>query len=300
MKKIFTREVIIGLCVICAIVVLVVGIEFLKGVNVFKPANFYIAEYENVAGLETAAPVTIDGYKVGQVREINFNYENPGKIEVVLALNKNLRIPTDSKAIIGSTLLSGSFVAIKLGRSKEFLEVGENIPTEMEPDLMSSISNNVMPAIADIMPKVDSLLVSLNRVASDPALLTSIKSIEGITANLEDASLNINLMMRRQVPGVLDHVNAIAMNLDTISGDLSALSAQLKALPISSTMENVNLMSQNLTKFSDKLNDPNSSLGLLMNDPALYNQLNRVAADVDSLIVDIKRNPKRYISIKLL
>ena len=300
MKKIFTKEVIIGTCVICAIVVLVVGIEFLKGINVFKPAHFYIAEYDNVAGLETAAPVTIEGYKIGQVREINFNYEKPGKIEVVLALNKHLLVPEDSKAVIGTTLLSGSYIEIVLGKSDKMLEIGSKIPTATSPDLMSSLSNEVLPAVAGLMPKVDSLLVSLNKLASDPALIASIQSLERITGNIEDASGSLNLMMKGEVPGIMRNVNGVALNLDTITRDLTVLSSQLKNLPLNATMDNVNGVTENLLKFSDQLNSQNSTLGLLMNDPALYHNVQRVTADIDSLILDIKKNPKRYISIKLL
>lgn len=300
MKRIFTKEVIIGMCVISAIVILIVGIEFLKGVNVFKPANFYIARYDNVAGLETAAPVTIDGFKVGQVREINFDYEHPGKIEVLLALNKNLHVPEDSKAIIGSTLLSGSYIEIQMGKSSNMLEIGGEIPTGTSPDLMASLSNDVMPAISSIMPKVDSLLLSLNRLASDPALIASIRSLEVITNNVQSASESLDIVMKRNVPGVLNQVDNIAVNLDTITRDLSVLSAQLKNLPITNTMANVNGMTENLLDFSKKLNDPHSSLGLLMNDPELYNRITRLTSDIDSLVLDIQRNPKRYISIKLL
>ena len=108
MKKIFSREFVIGLCVIVALAILYFGIDYLKGINLFRPANFYTANYENVDGLAVAAPVSIDGYKVGQVREINFNYSQPGKIEVVMAVNKELMVTEVSIALIASTLLSGA------------------------------------------------------------------------------------------------------------------------------------------------------------------------------------------------
>ena len=303
MRKIFTKEVIIGLSVAVAILILIFGIEFLKGINVFKPSNFYIAQYDNVAGLETAAPVLIDGYKVGQVREINFNYENPGKIEVLLALNKQLRLPQDSKAIIGSTLLSGSFVEIKLGHSPEILEIGSEINTGVSGDLMTTVSDEILPAVSNIMPKIDSLLISVNNLASDPSLVASIKNIETITNNASSASKNLNLLMqnlRQQMPGMIQGANLAIDNLDSITANLTVLSEELKKLPLNQTMDNVNGLTANLEKFSASLNNPNSTLGELTHDAELYNRLNRVVADVDSLIVDIKKNPKRYISIKLL
>lgn len=300
MKKLLSKEFVIGISVILAILILFFGIEYLKGVNMFKPANYYVANYHNVAGLEISAPVTIDGFKVGQVREINFNYDKPGNIEVLLALNKSLRVPEDSKAVIGSSLLNGAFVEIKLGKSSKMIEIGGEIPSGLTPDMMATVSDELLPAVSGILPKVDSLLYSVNRLVSDPALAQSVQNLQSITENLNKASLALNSVMGRQVPGVIGSVNNVAVDLDTIACDLKVLSAQLRQLPISSTMDNVNELTANLSKFSNQLNDKNSTLGLMMNDPELYNRLNQVSADVDSLIVDIKRNPKRYISIKLL
>lgn len=300
MKKLFNKEFVIGICVILALVILFFGIDYLKGINLFKPANFYVASYDNVAGLEISAPVNIDGYKVGQVREIKFNYEKPGKIDVVLALDKSLRIPEDSRAVIASTLLSGAYVEIKMGSSNKMMEVGGSIPTATVPDMMASLSDNVMPAIGNILPKIDSLLTSINTLVADPALLQSVQRLDGISENLYRATGGLNTMLSRDVPGLMGGVGRVATNLDTITSDLMVLSQQLKSLPINTTVDNVNELTGNLAKFSDQLNNSNSSLGRLMNDPELYNRVNRIAADVDSLIVDIQKNPKRYISIKLL
>lgn len=303
MKKIFTKEVIIGLSVAVAILILIFGIEFLKGINMFKPSNFYIAEYDNVAGLEVAAPVMIDGYKVGQVREINFNYENPGKIEVLLSLNKHLRVPVDSRALIGSTLLSGSFVEIKMGQSQEKVPVGGIINSGVSADLMAQVTDQILPAVGDLMPKVDSLLTSVNDLASDPALAASIRNLETITKNVSVASNSLNAMlqnMQKQVPGVLNGANSAINNVDALTANLKQLSEELNKLPLAKTMDNVNSLTANLSRFSESLNNPNSTLGELTHESELYDRLNRVVADIDSLIIDIKKNPKRYISIKLL
>lgn len=300
MRKIFTKEVIIGFCVALAILILCFGIEFLKGINLFRPANFYVAQYENVSGLETAAPVLIDGYKVGQVREINFNYENPGKIEVLLALNKNLHLPQGSKAMIGSTLLSGSYIEIKLGNGEEMIPVGGMLDTGSTPDLMASLSDEILPAVGNIMPKIDSLLLSVTRLVNDPAIVASLKNLESITTSLSSASRSLNVVMQNQVPGLINGANGVVTNLDTITANLTLLSEELKRLPLNQTVDNVNGLTTNLVKFTGNLNDPNSTLGELTQTNELSGRLNRVVADIDSLIVDIKKNPKRYISIKLL
>ncbi len=300
MKKILTKEFGIGISVIVAILILIFGIDYLKGINLFKPANFYIATYTNVSGLELSAPVVVDGYKVGQVRDIRFDYQNPGKIEVLLALNKNLHLPKDSKALIASTMLSGSFIDIKLGSSKEMIPVGGSVETVYAPDLMENVTEQLMPSVNRILPRVDSLLANLNRLVADPALSQSISRLDGITSDILAATSGLRVTLNRDVPAITGNAARVVYNIDTITSNLSSLSSQLKELPLSSTMSNVEEVTRNLMAFSNQLNSQTSTLGLLMNDPELYNKLNRVTADVDSLIVDIKKNPKRYISIKLL
>lgn len=300
MKKIFSKEFKIGLWVIIGLVILVFGIDFLKGVNLFTPSNYYVVRYDNVQGIEVAAPVTIDGYKVGQVRSVKFDYENPGKIEVVMALDKKLRVPEDSYAEITPTLMSGTKIEMHLGKSKTYLPVGGEVNASEAKDFLASIQSDVVPTVNNILPQIDSLLTNLNNIAGNPALTTSINRFDGITSNLLTTSQGLNITMGRSVPAILSRAGSIAMSLDTTAANLGTLSYQLKELPLNATVENVKALTANLEAFSKDLRNPNSTLGMLMNDPELYNRLNRVAADVDSLIVDIKANPKRYISIKLL
>ncbi len=300
MKKIFSKELTIGLSVLAAIAILIIGIEYLKGINLFKPANFYIANYENVNGLEISAPVTIDGYKVGQVREINFNYSTPGKIEVVIAVNKNLQIPEDSKAIITSSIMSGSSINLILGKSQKMLPVGGEVATQTPADLMAALQDGIMPQINNILPHIDSLICNLNNLVADPAIASSINRLDGITENVLLASNGLNSTLNRDIPVVMRNTKNITYSVDTVISNLGNLSYQLKRLPLEPTMQNVESVTNNLVTLSNQLNSKDGTLGKLMNDPELYNRLNRVSADIDSLIIDIKKNPKRYISIKLL
>lgn len=300
MKKIFKKEFIIGLSVILAILILIFGIDYLKGINLFRPAHYYLAYYDNVDELTVSSPVLINGYKVGQVREVNFNYNKPGKIEVVMALDKNLMLPEGTRADIGTTMLSGARIELQMGKGPEMLPSGSEVPTGVKEGLMSSLQDGLMPTISSILPKVDSLLYNLNLIASDPALSASIQRLDGITGNLLATTQGLNKTMNNQVPQLANNTVKLTQSLDTIAGNLGQLSYQLKSLPINATVDNVNQLTENLSKFSKQLNDKNSTLGLLTSDPELYNRLNQVSADIDSLLVDIKKNPKRYISIKLL
>lgn len=300
MKKLATKEFVIGLSVIIAIAVLIFGIEFLKGINMLSPANFYNIYCDNVSGLEVSAPVSIDGYKVGQVREISYDYDNPGKIKVLLAVNKKLRIPDNSYAVLSSTLMGGGFVDIKMGDSKKMLEIGSTLETKNIPGLMDALSQDVMPTVNAILPRVDTLLYNLNVLVSDPALLQSIRRLDGISGHLLNAADGLNVTMNRDVPGLIGSARSITTKIDTVSANLVGLSYNLKQLPLATTMENVNQITANLQHFSDQLNNQSSTLGQLTTNDELYRQLNKVTANIDSLVIDIKKNPKRYISIKLL
>ena len=321
MKKLAKKEFYIGLSVIVAILILIFGIEYLKGINLFRPSNFYIAYYDNVEGLEISAPVKINGYKIGQVREINFDYNKPGKTEVILALNKELHLPEGSKAFIGSSLLGDGFVEIELGTSPQTIPVGGLIETEARGGIFDGITDTLVPQVRNTLITVDNLLGNLNKIVTDPALSQSMTRLDGITGNVMDASKGLSGIMNNQVPSILNNanglisgagsivgnvngsiegLNTIIANVDMMSKNLNELSAELKGLPLSETMDNVNQTVSNLEAFSAQLKNQNSTLGKLMNDPSLYNSLDKVAASVDSLINDIKKNPKRYISIKLL
>lgn len=300
MKKIFSKEFIIGLCVICAGVILFFGIDYLKGINIFNPSNYYYVLCDNVFGLDKSASVTINGYKVGQVRDIIYDYDKPGKVKVILAVNDQLHLPKGSYAEMASTLLSGSYVILHLSESPEMIPSGQEIPVKEGKDLMDAVTSEVMPAVNRILPRVDSILYNLNTLIADPALTASIQRLDGITNNVYGITKGLSSTVNGDVPVVMRNAKNVTVKLDSISTNLIALSNGLKDLPLATTIDNVNAITDNLTQFSRQLNDKNSTLGLLTRDPELYNRLNTVVADIDSLIIDIKKNPKRYISIKLL
>ena len=293
------KEFIIGLCVAVSLLVLFFGIDFLKGVNVFKAANYYYAQYTNVAGLQVSAPVTLNGFKVGQVRSLQYEFDNPGHVKVELSLDKALQLPSGTKAVIEQDLLGTATVVLKMADSGEFYKVGSMIPGETSQGMMEGVSQNLMPKVNAVFPKIDSLLTSINRLVSDPALLKSVQRLDAITLNLEQTMKQVNATTRSLDP-VMANVTGITENLNTVSDALAAVSEDLKAAPIDSVMQNVAVMSDNLKVLSAQLNDPNSSLGLITHDRDLYDNLNGCAASLDSLLIDVKRNPKRYISIKLL
>ena len=206
---------VIGLCVIIALLVLVFGINFLKGVNLFKAANYYYASYTNVAGLNLSAPVTINGYKVGLVRDIQYAYDNPGHIKVELSLDKELHLTRGTKAMLVTDMLGTASIELVMGRDPQMLEVGSELIGQTSSGLMDNVSQDLLPGITAMIPKIDSLLVALTEVASNPAIGTSLDHLNATLVNLESASGQLNGLMR-SMPGIVSDAGVTMGNVKSM------------------------------------------------------------------------------------
>lgn len=306
MNKLFSREVKIGASVLVALLALVFGINYLKGVNIFKAANYYYASYTNVAGLAQSAPVTLNGYKVGLVRDVAYEYDNPGHVRVELSLDRQLRLPEGTAAAIVTDMLGTSTIELRMGTSPNYIEVGQKLQAIEGSGLMDKVSTELMPTIIQIAPHIDSLVVALTAIAADPALKSSVRRLDVIMANLEKSTTQLDRAMGA-MPSIMNNANAtmanvkeISANISQVSQALAVLSDDLKKMPLDSTLNHLNNITATLDEATEKLNSSNSSLGLLLNDPGLYNNINNSAAHIDSILIDLKKQPKRYIpSIKI-
>lgn len=281
-----------------ALAILILGIDFLKGVNVFKPTNYYYASFENVEGLAVSSPVMLNGFKVGQVREMEYEFDNPGHVLVEMSLDSRLKVPQGSKAVLGTDILGTASIVLHLSKSTTDHSVGDRLIGENSSSLLAS-AGDMLPAVQQIFPKIDTLLTNLNAVVADPALTASVKRLDAISANLQTTTQRLAAATAQLGPIAAD-VKQITGNTSNITSDLAQLSGQMKNLSLDSLVADLQTTTANLRALSDELGKPNSTLGRLINDPSLYDNLNTTISSLDSLFVDIKKNPKRYISIKLL
>ncbi|MCH5220968.1 MAG: MCE family protein [Muribaculaceae bacterium] len=299
MKSIFRKELLIGVFIVVALVILFFGINFLKGINLFKAANYFYATYDNVEGLAQSAPVTLNGYKIGLIREINYNYNNPGHITVELSIDKKLHLPKGSTAVVVSDILGTSSIALSLGNAADgYHAIGDTIASANNPGMMAALSDNLMPAVNAIFPKIDTLLTSLNAIAADPAIPASVKRLDNITSELEGSLHALRNTLAALSP-ITQDLKSITTNVDTITGNLSQVSTTINDANIDSLLFDLRSTVANLESLTAQLNSPDSSIGKLTHDPALYDNINSTVASLDSLFVDIKQNPKRYINIKV-
>ena len=298
--KFFNKNVKIALTVIAGLILLYWGINYLKGINLLTPSNYYYTLVDRVDGLLEAAPVTVNGFQVGQVREIKYDYEK-NKITVMLAMEPDMKVPEGSTVDMVSGLMGGASMVLNLGDGKT-MEPGSFIPVSRVPGIMDNVTNDIMPMVNDVLPKIDSIMGNVNDLTGNPALLAALTRLDGITRQLQASAQQLNVLMNglnRSVPGVMNNVSGITNNLTGATGNLTDLSESLKQMPLDSTINTLNATLANLQALSEQLNDKSSSLGKIINDRELYDNANHAIASLDSLLIDIKAHPKRYINVKV-
>ena len=286
-----TKEIKIALVAIVGILVMYFGINFLKGMNLFSTNNAYYMTFDDIQGLGASTPIYADGYKVGTVDGLEYDYKENGPIKVKVDINKDLRIPQGSKAEIVKDLMGNLQVNLLLANNpRERVEPGGIIPGAVNGGMMDKAAN-LVPVVEKMLPKLDSILTSVNALLADPALAASLHNVETITSNLTVSTRELNTLMaglNKQVPGMIGKANGVLDNTNRLTANLASLDVQ-------GTLNKVNQTLESAHQFTEKLNSNQGSLGLLMTDTKLYDNLTSTMSHADSLVIDLKAHPKRYV-----
>ena len=286
-----TKEIKIALVAIVGILIMYFGINFLKGMNLFSTNNAYYMTFDDIQGLGASTPIYADGYKVGTVDGLEYDYKENGPIKVKVDIIKDLRIPQGSKAEIVKDLMGNLQVNLLLANNpRERVEPGGIIPGAVNGGMMDKAAN-LVPVVEKMLPKFDSILTSVNALLADPALAASLHNVETITSNLTVSTRELNTLMaglNKQVPGMVRKANGVLDNTNRLTANLASLDVQ-------GTLNKVNQTLESAHQFTEKLNSNQGSLGLLMNDTKLYDNLTSTMSHADSLVIDLKAHPKRYV-----
>lgn len=286
-----TKEIKIALVAIVGILVMYFGINFLKGMNLFSTNNAYYMTFDDIQGLGASTPIYADGYKVGTVDGLEYDYKENGPIKVKVDIIKDLRIPQGGKAEIVKDLMGNLQVNLLLANNpRERVEPGGIIPGAVNGGMMDKAAN-LVPVVEKMLPKLDSILTSVNALLADPALAASLHNVETITSNLTVSTRELNTLMaglNKQVPGMIGKANGVLDNTNRLTANLASLDVQ-------GTLNKVNQTLESAHQFTEKLNSNQGSLGLLMNDTKLYDNLTSTMSHADSLVIDLKAHPKRYV-----
>ena len=291
----FTKEVKIALVAIVGGVILFYGLNFLKGITVFSSDNSYTIAFHNISGLSTSSPIYADGYRVGVVKSIDYDYRNHDTILVHVDINKEFRIPKGSSAEIVSDLLGNIQVNLLLANNpRERIEPGEVIVGNLNDGAVGQMKD-MIPTIQKMLPKLDSIMASINVLLADPAIAQSLHNVRTITSDLTVSTKQLNVLMtilNHRVPGMLGKADDILSNTQQLTNNLAQIDVTSTMAKIDATLDGVQL-------FTQKLNNEQGTLGLLLNDPSLYNRINTTVLSADSLLVNIKQHPKRYVHFSL-
>ncbi len=290
-----TKEIKIALVAICGLVIMFIGMNFLKGLNLFSSTSTYFISFDDISGLSSSAPIYADGYKVGAVSDIQYDYDKSGNIIIKAEIDKQLRIPQGSSAEIVSDMLGNVKVNLLLANNpRERVAIGGIINGNINNGAMGQLQDMV-PTVMAILPKLDSIAASLNVLLADPALANSLHNVETVTGNLTVTTTQLNTLLtnlNHDVPGMMKKAGNVLDNTTTLTANLSKVD-------VAGTMAKVDATLQNVEEFTAQLNDREGSLGLLMHDPALYNNMNSTLRSADSLLIDLKAHPKRYVHFSL-
>lgn len=301
--KIFNREVKIALTAIVAIVLVYLLINFMKGINVFKSSNTYYVRFDNIAGLAVSNAVYANGYPVGIVRGIQYDYGNHERVVVAIELDKEMHMPRGTKAELVTSLMGGVTMSLMLGPNPtDNLAQGDTISGGLHEGAVEKVEA-LMPTIMDMLPKLDSIVTNVARLSADPALAQTLRNTAEITNNLRRTSAKLDAMVGRDLPQMMQHLNNTSRNVERLSNNLAAINLQETMNEVNASLAEVKQFSANINAMTNdlnsKLNSRDNTFGLLLNDRKLYDNLNRTVSSADSLLINVKAHPKRYVHFSI-
>ena len=289
------NEIKIALVAVAGIVALFIGMNFLKGTHLFTGSKTYCFAFDDISGLTKSSPIYASGYQVGLVKDIIFDYSHKNKTKVIAEMDKQMKIPTGTTAFISSDVLGNIKVTLNIAPNKgEFIQEGGLIPGSIDQGAMGEVTS-MIPAVKQMLPKLDSILLSINLLLADPAIASSVHNVQDMTANLTKSSHELNAVvakLNREIPGVVTKTNRILDHSETFTANLSQVD-------VATTMRKVDEAMADVKAVTAKINSNEGTLGLLMRDPSLYNQINTTVRSADSLMVNIRQHPKRYVHFSI-
>lgn len=290
--KLWTKEAKIGVAGIVAIVVLVYGINFLKGINMLKSGTGYYVAFDNIAGLVNSSPVYANGFGVGIVRDIHYDYERQGKIVVEIDLNGDMKLPEGTVAELETEMLGTVKMNLILPPKADGFHVpGDTIEGSVNAGMMGAAAG-LVPKLETMLPKLDSILGSINSLLADQALSNTLHNTEQITANLQVTTSELNSLLKNDLPAIAGNLNIATANFATISNNL-------RDIDYAATVAKVNATLDGVKQFTEQLQNPNGTVGMLLNDKTLYENLTRTTGNAASLLEDLQAHPKRYVHFSI-
>lgn len=282
------KEIKIGIMGIVALVVLFFGIKFLKGIDIFTNHHTYYVAFPDAKGLSKNSKVYANGYDIGIVKDIIYDYERPGNIIVEVSVDPRVILRTGSIIRLDNGLMGGCTLNMYLENNLGTIyQPGDTIQGSISDGLMTKAAD-MMPQVQQLIAEVDQLVKSVNLLINNPDIPIIVSNIREVTANLNVTAQNVNGLLKNEVPTVLHTYNNVGNNVIDLTDNL-------KKVDIQQTLDSVNATLASVHQVMENVQNPNGTVGKLLKDPALYDNLNHTVQSADSLVTDLKAHPKRYV-----
>ena len=289
-----------GILAVVCIFLLFFGFNYLKGVNIFSSIHSFHGVYTNIHGLELQAPVYIRGYKVGQVDNIDYDFTRDSSFTVDISIKRNINLPEGTRmALVSDGIMGGMAIELILpttgeGQQEEvaYIPTGATIPTTIVPGLLDGLQESVIQPLSNTLASLDTLVGQLQAQLDNNHIESILANADLAVADLQTSSKQLKNVMNNQVPSVIT-------KLDTTMSDLQQVVADVKDANLKATVARVDTAIDNVNYLIADLRSPNGTVGMLLNDKGLYNHIDSAVVSVDSLLVDLKANPKRYVHFSL-
>jgi phospholipid/cholesterol/gamma-HCH transport system substrate-binding protein len=296
-----SKEIKVGLLAIVAIAALVIGYNFLRGSNVLSSDHTYYATYPKVDGLNVGAIVVLNGIKVGQVKSMELQPEKGNTVRVALELEKSLVIGDSTTASLGGSLLGSKAITLTLGRNSKVYTGGEEIRTVTPSSIADAFQAKALPVLDTVGATLAHINGFLNKDAQtniQGTLLGARQSTEALQRLILANQANVALITRN-LAQMSTALNKTTGKLDKIAVNFSQLSDSLKTAPVGPALRRLNSTladaQTTVQSLNTALNDQKGSMGKLLHDSTLYNNLAATTASSNDLLTDLKANPKRYV-----
>ncbi|MDF9801018.1 phospholipid/cholesterol/gamma-HCH transport system substrate-binding protein [Catalinimonas alkaloidigena] len=299
-----SKEVKVGTLAVIAGAILYFGIRFLKGTEVLSTNDTYYVVYENIDGLTSSNPVLINGLPIGYVDKIDLLQQRGNKLLVTLKLDEKVIVGSTATAVLTtSDLLGGKAIILNTGDISQPLQEGDTLIAEKEVGIAELVQAKTLPIVDQLDSTITKLNFILSAFARDTSSVTNaLENVEGITFEAESL-ISEN---RRNLGTIVSNLSILSETLTSeeqgiapLMAKLNNLADSLNQIEIQSTVQKLDQTLGNLQSITQKIQQKEGTMGKLVNDDSLYVNLNQTVADLDSLLVDLKKNPKRYVRFSI-
>lgn len=288
MKKEFK----IGLFTIAGLLLLILGISFLKGLDIFSKKRTYYMIFDDVQMLSTANQVFVNGYEAGRVSSIDFNYNSPNNVTVGIDINPKMNIPKDSYGKLESSILGDITIHLILGKDKEMLQDGDTIRGIIPLNIFSELEERIVPGLEELVSGVGNAISSINSFFGQKQIDRIMQDADYLIQELQRIAESFNRETLSALP-------EIAGKADSLEEKLLELIDNIQTDNLQETLANANSMLEQISILAEKLNDDKGSLGKFINQDNIHNNIDTLVESLNTLIDNIQKNPKKYMKISV-